>query len=66
MANQNDKQETVELQEINAELTESLSLCRKLLFDYRSILSANGSPPGPSEAIDADRDENRSQPQETR
>jgi hypothetical protein len=43
LSNQNEKKEVVELKRINAELTQSLNSCRKLLFDYRSKLAANSN-----------------------
>ena len=45
MSNQDDKQEIVELAELNAELTKSLARCRKLLRDCRSQLAANSNSP---------------------
>jgi hypothetical protein len=45
MTDQQDKQETAELKQLNAELTRSLARCRKLLFDCRSQLAANCNMP---------------------
>ena len=45
MAAQQDKQEAAELEQLNAELTQSLARCRKLLFDCRSQLAANTNMP---------------------
>jgi hypothetical protein len=39
--NQKDKQDYVELTELNAELTQGLESCHKLLVDYRSKLAVN-------------------------
>ncbi len=45
MADQEDRQETAELEELSAELTRSLERCRKLLFDFRSDVAANTDMP---------------------
>jgi len=55
MADQQDKQEIAELEELNAELTQSLRRCRKLLSDCRSQLAANSNVPEP---LDEDAEEN--------
>jgi len=55
--NQNEKKEVVELWQLNAELTQSLMRCRKLLFDCRAKLAANSNVP---ELLDQDRKESRS------
>jgi hypothetical protein len=44
---QNEKKEVVELEQLNAELTQSLKRCRKLLFDCRSKLAENSKVPEP-------------------
>jgi hypothetical protein len=53
MTDQQDKQETAELKQLNAELTRSLARCRKLLFDCRSQLAANCNMP---ELLDVESD----------
>ena len=40
-----DHNDDSELEGLNAELTRSLSRCRRLLFDYRSQLAANTNQP---------------------
>ena len=54
--NQNDKQESTEVDRLNAELTRSLRRCRKLLFDFRSDLAANTKIP---ELLDDQGEETR-------
>jgi hypothetical protein len=54
LSTQNEKKEVVELEQINAELTQSLKSCRKLLFDYRSKLAANSNGPEPLEEDSTD------------
>ena len=56
MPNQRDKQETVELEQLDTELTRSLERCRKLLFDFRSDLAANSNMP---ELLDVQIEEER-------
>jgi hypothetical protein len=43
--NQNEKKEVVELEQLNAELTQSWKRCRKLLFDPRAWLAENSNVP---------------------
>jgi hypothetical protein len=45
VSNQRDKQEIAQLEGLNAELTQSLERCRKLLFECRSQLAANSNIP---------------------
>lgn len=40
-----DHNDEAEVEGLNAELTRSLSRCRRLLFDYRSQLAANTNLP---------------------
>lgn len=54
--NRDDKQDVAELEQLNAELTQSLARCRKLLFDCRSQLAANTNMP---ELLDDDEDQQR-------
>ena len=54
--NQKDKQDPVELTQLNAKLMQGLKSCRKLLVDYRSKLAANGNV---SEAVGEDSQETR-------
>lgn len=58
MADQQDKQENAELQQLNAQLTQSLARCRKLLFDCRSQLAANTNMP---ELLDDEIDKHASE-----
>ena len=46
MPDQRDKQKAVELERLDAELTQGLERCRRLLFDFRSGLAANSNMPG--------------------
>jgi hypothetical protein len=52
--NQSDKQESVELEQLNVKLTQGLRCCRKLIFDYRSKLGSNSKRSKPA---DDDSDE---------
>lgn len=45
MSDQNDKAEIAQLEQLNAELKQSLTRCRKLLFVCRSQLAANSNAP---------------------
>lgn len=61
MPNQRDNQQTVELEQLDTELTRSLERCRKLLFDFRSDLAANSNMPELlDEAIEEERIKNGS------
>ena len=56
MPDQRDKQKTIELEQLDTELTRSLERCRKLLFDFRSDLAANSNMP---ELLDEEIEEER-------
>lgn len=43
MPNHKDEQEPVELAQLNAELTQGLESCQRLLIDYRSKLAADSN-----------------------
>jgi hypothetical protein len=45
VSNQDDKQVSADVAQLNAELTRSMERCRKLLFDFRSDLAANCNMP---------------------
>ena len=45
MLNQNNIQEVAHLEDVNAELTQSLDRCRHLLADCREKLAANSNEP---------------------
>jgi hypothetical protein len=45
VSNQDEKQVSAEVAQLNAELTRSMERCRKLLFDFRSDLAANCNMP---------------------
>ena len=48
MFEQQDRQETAQLEQVNQELTRSLKLCHSLLDDYRHKLAANSNDLGPA------------------
>jgi hypothetical protein len=54
LSKQQDKQELVDLNRLNAQLTESLKRCRELLADCRSHLVVNSNQPSGIEE-DAER-----------
>ena len=45
MSSQQDREQITHLEEVNAELKESLKRCRQLLWDCREKLAANANEP---------------------
>ena len=60
MAEQQDKQQTAEIEQVNHQLTRGLKLCHSLIDDYRTKLAFNLNNAGefePANDDEADRSE---------